>query len=273
MATNKPRFYYDNIATRRNAAGSYIIADAGIVVTDTKAGDYHKSNLRDLRKFTRWKAAGTDTKDAYYDYGSATDVDYAIIFGHNLSGKTVQFDHSADGSNWFAMQAPFVPADNKIILKEFGNFNDRYFRARFTNNGFTEPEVGELVFGKLLEFPLFPGSGFNPKPLDAQSAMLNSVEGNPLGTTVDYVKLAFDLEFWPVSNTFVNATGYPSFQDWLDRCVRRREAFYFAHNSGDFPAETYQVVVPPGAIPDIPYDRNLRHVNIKLIGKTEDFES
>lgn len=272
-ALNKPRIYYDNFLTRRDASGNFVVPDANITVTDTFAGDYNKANVRDWRKFTRHKfsdAAGS--KVIKFDYGSNIAASAMIIFGHNLSGSTVQLHASTDDITYVAITSAFSPTDNTLILKEFSSSARRYWRLTLSALA-AIPEIGELFVGTYLELPWYMGPNFNPEPLDVESQDLESVEGHPLGVNVDWVKLQYDIDMFPCSDAFIESASVPGFQDFKQRCYVRREPFFFCWDSGQHPQQTYLMRVPKGTILDVPYERAGRHLKMSMIGKTEDFES
>lgn len=273
MAIQFPRLFYDNIAMRKDANLNLIVPDASITATDYAGADFVPSNTRDARKFTRWRGQGiTGPKQHITDYGSNTAVDYVVIYGHNLSGMNVSIESAASGGGFTTRVSTFVPANNNIIVKEFSQVTHRHYRVTIDNLGSTEPEAGEIWWGPAFVLPLYLPMGFDPRPYDSRSASYNSVEGHILGADIDFIRIGWDFELWPVSYVFAEATGFPSWTDFVKRCYNLREPFFFAWDTGDHPQDTYFVQVPPDEPAQQKWDRNLRRLKLRMTGKTEDFE-
>jgi len=274
MAFNKPRLYYDNIGSRRDAAEAYIATVTA--ATTMTPGDYHAENVRDWRRFTRVRASNlTSPWWIKYDFLTAVSCTGSVLSGHNFGndGLGAQIQWSTDDAAWNDIGAGAVFTGNGLWLQNFAAQSARYWRINVTGAMVEEPQVGIFFVGNYLELPHFLQANFNPLPMTARGQALQSVEGQILGVSVDYQKLRYNIVMDQVADSYVESTAVPGWQDFKDQCFIRRNPFFFAYDDNSHPHQAALVMIPPGQLYEVPYFKSLRQIRIKMDGKTEDFET
>lgn len=109
----------------------------GLVATSEVSG-YPVANILNRIDGNCWKATSNAMQYITFDAGAGNTYspDYDLIFNHNLgtAGATISLQYSTDNfaSDVHDIYTPFVPANNKAILKLFTTQAKRYWRRKIS---------------------------------------------------------------------------------------------------------------------------------------------
>ena len=257
---SEPSIPYDNIFA------------SGVTATDTEAtGDYSVDYIYDLRPFTRWKADTFGTKYITMDAGAAVPVDSLSIVGHNFgdAAATVSLESSTTGA-WGGEEveqiAGFVPSDNKIIYKQFAQATVRYWRVKIVTVAIA-PEIGVLLAGERMDFPIYPDAPFTPKRERINATAPVSKAGHFLGVTSYYTPTEHRAKFSWVPVSFLDG-DYTTF--WEDH-ARGLSPFIWIPNLTAWPTKFYFVRMRPSADfgPPLADTENADSFDLMMEGRAE----
>jgi len=268
-------------------ADSRLDSDAVTVVPSENA-NFPASNLSDDRNYTVFKPGSTATSvtiktDA--GVGNTVDVDYFMSVGHDyfdpaLDGNgavDVKFEHSADDAAYTTLFDETGILDNKIILRSFTKATNRFFRLTLSRVATFIPSIGQLQWGKAVEFP----AGTILKGYDPQTEMIRNVtsrsqSGQILGAVRFYQERRADIKAKLLTNTFVRDETLGGFQDFWDNHGVQLKPFVFSWNSGNpgnFEKDAFfcQIAEKKGIRRPIvtPIDSGFRDLSFSVIGVKE----
>jgi hypothetical protein len=211
-----PRILYDNRL------------DDGTPAASTTATGFDVANLTDWRPYTKWQPTAlpaTVTVDA----GSALSADYWVIWGHDLftQGATIQLRKSNDN---FAVNDVLVdsitPTDDEPIVRYFTSTSERYWRFNIT--GTTMPTLAIASVGEHLELPDGVSDLFDPIGRKPMGPFNRSVEGHPLGRSIEYQKWTQAVALRYIDWSWMRTDWIPAWEAHL-----KSTPFVYDWNPGD----------------------------------------
>lgn len=225
----KIKFYYD---TMLGSPGSLLTA------TTTDDGDFSVDYIHNMLETNLWRAA--DTTDPHcltYDAGEGNsgDADYLAILGHNLSsvGASIALQHSQDGLAYTDAFAPFAPASDEVILKEFtGAPSARYWRVKIT--GAASPvHIAVCVWGEKTELD-YATASFDPHGQVSVGSTGVSYGGYVIGAHTRYTERRLTLRFNDADQEL-----YDKVSSWWESSGLGN--FFVAWNTAGYPGDVYLV--------------------------------
>lgn len=177
-------------------------SDAIPTATGTALGS-DPLHLRDLRTYTFWEAAAAGTNYLTVDCGQAARADTLAIVGHNLGSASarVSLETSADGITWAVNLAPFVPADDRILLRTCVSLNTVRYRLKIVTDS-VAPRIAVLLLGRRLEFPNYLDQQMTPFEEKIVADSADSKTGALLGVQTRYFPFEASFKATRVSNTW-----------------------------------------------------------------------
>jgi hypothetical protein len=143
-------------------------------------------HIRDLRTYTFWSGAAAGTNYLTVDCGQAKPANTLAIVRHNLGSiaARVSVEVSTDGANWTTRLAPFVPQDDRVLVRTF-IANARYYRLKIVTTS-TAPRIAVALLGVRLEFPNYLDSQMTPFEEKVVADSADSKSGELLGVQTRY---------------------------------------------------------------------------------------
>jgi len=166
----------------------------GIPTATGTALDTDPLHLRDLRTYTFWQAAAGGTNYVAVDCGQAAKADCLAIVGHNLGSASAQvsLEVSSDGASWSTRIAAFVPADDRVLVRNCVEANLRHYRLKIVTAAIA-PRIAILLLGARLEFPNYFDQQMTPFEEKIIADLADSKTGALLGVQTRY--FPFDASF------------------------------------------------------------------------------
>lgn len=256
MPIEKPYILYDNRL------------DDGTPTATTTASGYSVLNLSDWRSYTYWKAGSTATQYITVDAGSAKAADSLAIISHDLftRGASISVECSSDnfGADITVALAAFAPTSDKAIFKTFTSISKRYWRLKIT--GLTAAcFMGILVIGARLTFNRYLTEEFDPIGEEPVGESLESVQGQPLGSVVSFVKNNSKISLRIISDSWFTNTFKPA---W-DNHISKFKPFFFVWNFTNFPTDIRLMWLSPGQRLEAPYEGLTRKFSLEFHGVKE----
>jgi hypothetical protein len=142
-----------------------LLDGAAITVTSENAL-YPKANLYDSRPSRPFKFNAAAADDSVtIDLGSATDVDFCSIHGHNIDSGITAIQLRSSTDNFSAsddLEATMTKATPTFYEKLSAASNRRYWRVKFVGtNTAAAIELGEVVLGEVTAFTRNQREGFD----------------------------------------------------------------------------------------------------------------
>lgn len=190
------------------------LLDGTPAATDTADG-YDVLNLRDLKTFTKWKAASPGQKYITVDCGTAKSADSLGIVGHNLftAQAQVTVDTSPDGVAWTNRLAAFSPSTDRALLKYFPAVSARWWRVGIGSASET-PAMAVLLLGTRIAFPYPPDAPFVPAEESIEAEANRSKTGHVLGTVVRFKPYRIRARWSNLPRSFVEGTFLPFWEQY-----------------------------------------------------------
>lgn len=179
---------------------------AGLVATSEVTG-YPVANILDGLDGTLWKATGTATQYITFDAGAGNTYspDYDLIFCHNLgtAGATVSLQYSTDNfaSDINDIYTPFVPSNDKVILKLFAPQARRYWRRKITGAS-VAPWIAYSRWGARVV--LDHADGLTPYNVERKGNINVADDGTLQGIHEKYQEWGLDITFLDAETTLLN---------------------------------------------------------------------
>lgn len=211
--------------------------DATPTATGTAAG-YDVLNIRDGRPYTFWLAAAAGTNYLTVNCGTAAAADTLGIISHNLgtAAASVSVESSVDGVTWGERLAPFVPTDDRALLKLFTTSTKERWRLKIVT-ATVAPYIAVVLIGVRLQFPVTPDAPFTPFVESVEEEAVVSKTGNALGTVVRYFPVEIKPAFTLLTRTWVESTYRP----FREQYGRWRSYFFWAWDLTTYPSQVFYV--------------------------------
>jgi len=126
---------------------------SSVTVTGTPDSGYPESRLYDHSIDFYWKYTASTTIEIVCDQGAGIDwplVNTLLIDKHNFNGKTMSWEYSSNGSDWYDMVGSWVQGDNLQIVKE-SSISTAYRYHRLTIASAVNPQCTEVWMGGYYE--------------------------------------------------------------------------------------------------------------------------
>lgn len=190
------------------------LLDGTPTATDTADG-YDVLNLRDLKTFTKWKAASPGQKYVTIDCTTPRSTDSLGIVGHNLftAQAQVTVDTSPDGIAWTNRLAGFVPSSDRAILKTFPAVSARWWRVGI-DSASEASSLAVLLLGTGIVFPYPPDAPFVPAEESMEAETNRSKAGHVLGTVVRFKPYRIKARWSNLPRSFVEGTFLPFWEQY-----------------------------------------------------------
>ncbi|MFA9232000.1 MAG: hypothetical protein ACEQSU_14850 [Microgenomates group bacterium] len=181
----------------------------GTVVASTTAAGYFDVAPANSLTYERWKPSAIPATWEY-NHGSASNVDYACIAGHTLTGCTIRIERW-NGAAWVALSPDTLVTDNGPLWFFFVTLSTQRLRVNILSG--TAPEISVIRFGLALQMeqPIF--GGHTPIDLSRQTILRSnrSETGEFLGRTKQRTLLATSFDWTHMTTAWVEA-NWPTMQ-------------------------------------------------------------
>lgn len=219
LTLDNPIIGWDNIVTVDNLAA------------DTAATGYPATNLANPATHLKWKANDTTTQYVTVTTGTADDLDYIGIAGHNLSSAGIEVSIEADdGGGYDEIVAPAMLANDGPALFRWTPAPYAAVRIKLVS-GDEAAQIGTMFLGKLLVLPRKLYQGFTPPSQGRMGKEVNAMaeSGDYLGsiTTQRHVESKIPL-------SLVDPTYY---RTYIDDFVSARQPFFIGWRPETYPNE------------------------------------
>lgn len=250
------RFYH---ASLLGSTGSTIVATSTSTTADFSV-DFLHNNL----ETNGWQATSSATQTLLLDLGvgNSGDADYLIIYGHNLSGSTVQLQ-SSTSTAFSGEESTLVhatPATNTIFFQEFTTVGAKRYSRLVISGMTTAPFMNILAWGTRSTIANIQPP-FDPYEERASANVNISQGGLVTGIHTKFVDRTFNINL-PNSST----ATYAAVRNWHDNSGLNN--FFMAWDSTANPADVF--LVRPDLRFANPFNANhLRDISIRLTGRKE----
>lgn len=231
-----------------------------LTATSSETG-YPPSNLADWREYLTWRAGSGASQDIKLDCGAAQPATSMVIYGHNLytAGKTkATLYGSNDNLNWTKIIEHSINS-NDVIAKFFNQATWRYYKLNI-DASLNSAEIALLFIGAFMEFPVWPGSGFDPNQKETVTEGAKSEQGYLLGTVTKFCRRKITLNFSYLTDSFIRNTFWTFWNTHIPK------PFLFAWDKDNHPLETYLVEAADPKL-ESPYQPIYRSLKMELVGK------
>lgn len=146
------------------AIGHINILETGTVTATSAAAGYPAYRLYDRYGGLMWKGTSTADQTIQVDQGATSILVVSALFipeGHNLSGCTIYWERSDNGSAWTEVDHWTQSGSGAILRNAASDLTHRYHRVRITGAS-AAAEVGECIITKMNAFA-------SVKPEDVQN--------------------------------------------------------------------------------------------------------
>lgn len=217
---NGPLIGADNIVTASN------------IVADLEEANFPASNLGNPATDLEWRSTGVSAGQYLtITTGTADDLDYAGLAGHNLGSAGVAVSLEADdGGGFDVLVAPFVPVDDKPLLFRFDAAPYAAVRFKFAG-GSAAPTAAVAYLGELLVLPRSIYVGHSPLTYARNPEVVNgqSQSGRYLGTVETGLSNSTEIALKNLDPDW--------YRQYLDPVVESRTPFFFAWRPDAYPLE------------------------------------
>lgn len=214
--------------------------DGTPTATSTAPG-YDVLNIRDLKEFTSFRAAGAGTCYLTVPVGSAISADALGIKTHNLgtAAASVSVESSNNGTDWTECLAAFTPTDDRAILKTFTLATAAYWRVKIVT-ATVAPQIAICMVGERITFPFSPDAPYVPASEGIDAESIKSKTGVPLGSIVRFKPYRIMPRWTTVTRAFVETYFLPFWDDYASNL----SPFFFAWDLTTYPTDVRFVSVP-----------------------------
>jgi len=232
------------------------------LTASTEDANNPKENVQDLRPSTKWKGTGSGAQYVEIDLGSPTEITCFGIVGHDIytQGADLAFQYSDGG--WQDAVSQFTPGSDRCLLKTFGGITKQIWRVYIPAGYSSPPSIGVIFLGAYVQFPSWCLSPFDPDAKKAVRHVNRSVEGEYLGSTVEYIDRSVSVQFRGLSASWVE-NNLRDLWDW----IIRKPAFW-AWDIANHPLEAYYLMAADDAF-NAPYNPSSREWALQLTGLKE----
>jgi hypothetical protein len=216
--------------------------DGTPVATDTWGG-YDVLNLRDLKTFTKWKAASPGQKFITVDCTTPRSANSIGVVGHNFGTAQAQVtvDSSPDGIAWTNRFTGFVPSSDRAILKTFPTASARWWRVGI-DSAIDAPSMAVLLLGTRIVFPYPLDAPFIPAEEAIEAETNRSKAGHVLGTVVRFKPYRIRAKWSNLPRSFVEGTFLPFWEQYASNL----HPFLWAWDLDRYPEDVRFVRVEEG---------------------------
>lgn len=260
-----------------------------VILSAAADPDFPGSNLNDDRTYTVYRNnLATAGLNIVTDAGSAVNVDYFMLAGHDLSDPNkdaagavkLTFQSSPDDIVYTTIFT-VTPSDNKLIARSFlPAVSERFFRIRLTRASAFKVNLGELQWGTGVRAPFGFEVGFDPDAERLRARFNQTHTGNFVGSTVQFTERQADINLRIMPDSFVSDDTSPGgFRDFWNNHARLLKPFLFLWNPGTLATdvthepEAFFALVDPGQgirRPLVtPLDKDFRDVRFRIVGLAE----
>jgi hypothetical protein len=235
-----------------------------VLSATSELSDYPVSNIINRLETNYWQSAITTTQyiTDTGTGGTGTDVDYLVLYGHNLltAGATVTLQYSSD--NFVAdVNDAFtgeIPDSDTIYYKEFDQINADYWRIKITG-ATVAPSITIGYWGELTELD-WCSTGFDPNAQNIRDDVNRSETGYQLGVYETYTERTQSLTF-----RAAELDVYDKVEAWFNEVGRQN--FFTAWDTEDHPTEVF-LMYSDGVL-NAPYTTNglYRDISMNLTGR------
>ena len=142
-----------------------IFEDGTVTVTGTADTGFPESRLYDRAISLYWKDTATAAQDYHVDQGAAdtNSIDFLAIEKHNFNGEDMEWQWSANDSDWTDAVTDWNQGDNAQIIKTLSTaLEKRYWKVTVTS--MTNPKCSEVYMSLGYSFSL----KLNPSPMKTE---------------------------------------------------------------------------------------------------------
>lgn len=243
---------------------SYTLDPATVATASSETAGFEADSVLDPATYSRWVAAAAPAT-LTLDLGSAKDVDYVMLAGHNFAsaGVTAKVEYSFDSIMWTEIAPDRLFADNRAIAFLFTETTARYWRV-VTAGGVPRVAVVYLGLSLAMERPIY--GGHSPATLSRRTTYRPTLSENGqfLGRSVTRRGLEAAFEW---SN--LTANWYRENFDPFVKAARFRP-FGIAWRPERFPNEVAYMQLSGDISPTNQGVRNLMSVGFSGIGFDEE---
>ncbi len=201
------------------------------------AVDFDARHLVDGREYTFWKGDAVGTFYLTANCPVAAAADSLALCGHNLgtAGASVSLE-GYSASTWSEIVAPFIPTDDRPLLKTFNSQSCDDWRLKIVSAAVV-PELAVLLVGERLDFPQKPESPYIPYTEDVEETSAASKAGHQLGSLVKFFPISITASFRNIGRSWV----LDSYQPFWESHARWRKPFIYAWDLDLFPQHVFWV--------------------------------
>lgn len=219
-----------------------LVKSGAIISTSGDAVGYEKENAQSWKTSTWWKADDDFQSQLIIDMGTAVDVDWFGIAGHDIAANSSNYyiDYSLTGAflgEEVLIKGTTTPTEDVTIFENITLVNARYFRFVFNVSDVgTAAHIGNLFLGEALQLERGMPQGFSPANLNRKRNILNnkSNSGNFLGRIIKHEGAEIKINQKTITRTWIDANWtaladsielYPFYFLW-DSVTYANEAAY-----------------------------------------------
>jgi hypothetical protein len=157
---NNPRIGWHNLVTSTN------------VTSDEEAAGFSVVNVANPATYLKWKGETTGVQTVTVDLGSADEINYFGIVGHNFGtdGTNIKLQRSSNGSAWTDVTSARVLANDYAYMEEFADVNYRYYRLHLTPATLV-PQLAVFYIGRVLRVQRRLYVGHKPATLNRKTTV------------------------------------------------------------------------------------------------------
>lgn len=246
VSANNPRIGWHNIIDTDN------------VSSDEEDAAYPLSNLLNAATYLPWR--GTSTAEQTITIAEAATVNYFAIAGHNLSGATLTFQASDNGSDWDDY-AEILPGSNRVLMYEMENITASFFRLLITP-GVDIPEIAVLHIGQVLRLPRRLYVGHTPLTLARKTEVSTgrSENGQFLGRVLRSETVETGVALRHLEPDWYREFFEPFVEHAVEGC------FFFAWRPQTYPAEVGYAWLTGDVTPQNQLPNGMMEASLQLQG-------
>ena len=212
MPTEKPHILAQNLLQEADSVSSSVSQDAV----------YRLVHLTDRSRQSQWHGvSGTAEQIITWYFSSAKEMDtFVLDRGFTLTGATIYFQHSANGSSWTTLFSISALDSDSIYWRTFTAVSKQYWRLKIT--GLTaKPIITNVWAGKRLELTLAPTGEFDPY---LEEPVGESAQGTSGGfqRTHHFTRRVLVAEF-----AGIQASDYTPFASWWSQAGREEKNWWW----------------------------------------------
>lgn len=238
---------------------------AGFELTaDSEATGYEVGYMLNRLEGNYWLSTSTATQyiNDTGSAGSGVDVDYLILYGHNLftAGATVTLQYSSDNFSSDVNDAftGEVPANDEVFFKTFASINADYWRLKISG-ATAEPKITIGYWGVATELEHCTTS-FDPNAQRNNAIVNRSETGYVVGVYETFTERTQSFT-WSKAELDI----YDKLSMWFDTIGKQN--FFVAWDSDNHPTEVFLMYADGNF--NCPYSQNgqYRDLSVVLTGR------